>query len=352
MLGVVRVACVGLSVPSCSRPSAPTSPPIVASPASSAPATPLPDALASALFAEPSVPAAAPARPAPALSVADAHRLLFVPDDANVPACADGSRQDQVHCLLAARYASDPRALALATSLFDTTGDIAGVLPAETMDGGFRGKLHLVPEPPVLTRRKHLEWASSAMADYDDFFHRLSPAFAATDPLPYRWRALGFRFMRSEGRTTPSAYASGWDVAYNVDGSLNTSADAVRELLFHEIFHLNDEAHGDWSVAALGPTFDAIVARCRTSTACLTPYAPTNTRVRGGTYYAFQPNNGAAVHEYAAELALRYYREQRAVLRGEQPLAPFKCGPLENASAWSLLSREFFSGIDRTAACR
>ncbi len=140
-------------------------------------------------------------------------------------------------------------------------------------------------------------------------------------------------------------------IAYNVDGSLNTSPDAVRELLFHEIFHLNDVAHGDWSPAAMGAIFDSIVARCHASTPCLAPYAPTTTLVRGGTYYAFQQNNGAPVREYAAELALRYYREQRAVMRGAPPAVRFKCGRPENGRAWTLLVDEFFAGVDRTAPC-
>src|SRR6185369_9315892 len=147
---------------------------------------------------------------------------------------------------------------------------------------------------------------------------------------------------RSVKRTTPSAYASGWTVAYNVAGSLNTSAGAVRETLFHEIFHLNDAAHGDWSPRVLGPVFDAIVARCGTRVACLRPYAPGDTMVRGGTYYAFQPDNGESVHEYGAELALRYYREQRAVIRRERLAAPaFKCGPDENRRAWTAMVAEF-----------
>jgi hypothetical protein len=171
--------------------------------------------------------------------------------------------------------------------------------------------------------------------------------------------------MRSVGARTPSAYAllrsplasqdAGtpieWTIAYNVDGSLNKSADAVRELLFHENFHLNDENHGDWSVRALGATFDSIVARCGTRMGCLTPFAPTEMTVRGGTYYAFHPNNGAAVREYAAELALRYYREQRAYAKDLPHPRRFKCGPKENAVSWKLLVDEFFGGVDHTPAC-
>ena len=74
--------------------------------------------------------------------------------------------------------------------------------------------------------------------------------------------------------------------------------------------------------------------------------------VRGGTYYAFQPNNGDAVHEYAAELALRYYRDNRVSMRGEALKKPgFKCGPPGNQRAWAALSGEFFGGVDRTPSC-
>ncbi len=136
-----------------------------------------------------------------------------------------------------------------------------------------------------------------------------------------------------------------------MNGSLLTSPGAVRETLFHELFHLNDEAHADWSHRALGAIFDSIVAKCGAHTACLTPYAPGTTKVRGGTYYPFQPGND--VGEYGAELALRYYLEQRAILRGE-PLgrAPFKCGPPENARAWRAIVSEFFGGVDRTQCSR
>src|SRR5688572_771661 len=116
----------------------------------------------------------------------------------------------------------------------------------------------------------------------------------------------------------PSAYAQDRSIAYNVAGSLHTSSDAVRETLFHEIFHLNDAARGGWSSQALSAIYDKIVARCGTDRKCLRPYAPMETTVRGGTYYAFQPGNG--VHEYAAELGTRYYREHRAVLK-KQALA-------------------------------
>jgi hypothetical protein len=189
---------------------------------------------------------------------------------------------------------------------------------------------------------------AAAAQEFDDFFAGLR----ATGTVRYRIRPVGFRFFRSVGKTTPSAYAEGWDVSYNVSGSLHGSADAVRETLFHEVFHLNDAAHEGWSGTHLRAVFDAIVARCGTRVACLRPYAPGDTMVKGGTYYAFQPDNGDAVHEYAAELALRWYKEQRLVRRGEKlGRPPFKCGPEENRRAWEALIAEFFGGADAVPAC-
>jgi hypothetical protein len=244
------------------------------------------------------------------------------------------------------RFAADAEAQTLALGLFDADADVVDVLPAQTFDGGYRGQIRLVPALPVGADRKHLEWVAGALHDFDAFF----AAVAAHGTARYRWRGLTLDFYRSVGNTTPNAFAWGWSVAYNVHGSIDTSADAVRETFFHEIFHLNDAGHGDWSPGALKATHDAIVARCGTRTACLTPYAPTATIVRRGTYYSFQPGNDE--HEYAAEVALRWYREQRAVVRGDPPVRPsFKCGPAENRTAWAAVESEFFGAVDLVPAC-
>jgi hypothetical protein len=151
---------------------------------------------------------------------------------------------------------------------------------------------------------------------------------------------------------TPSAFATSWTILYNVEGSLMNGADGVRETLWHELFHLNDEQHGDWSGKTLRSDYAAIVKTCGASTRCLAPYAPNDTVVRGGTYYAFQPNNGDAVHEYAAELAVRYYKEQTEMrARGKLKRRAFKCGPAENARSWQALVDEFFAGRDLVPAC-
>jgi len=246
---------------------------------------------------------------------------------------------------------------------------MAGVEVGHTMDGGYRGKIRIEPAVPVGENRHHLEWVAAAIGDIDTFFGELEKFRTRRDgidagatvtgrsvlytarspkPKPYRFEPITIRFMRSVGVRTPAAYAQDWEVAYNFNGSLNVSADSVRETMFHEIFHLNDAAHGAWSPSALGDVFDFIAKKCGTNTACLAPYTPGETMVRGGTYYSFQPGNG--VGEYAAELASRYYLEQRAALRGLPKPKAFKCGPPENARAWALMRDEFFAGVDAVPA--
>jgi hypothetical protein len=74
--------------------------------------------------------------------------------------------------------------------------------------------------------------------------------------------------------------------------------------------------------------------------------------VRGGTFYAFQPNNGDTVHEYGAELAVRYFKEQSEMLAaGKLTRRAFKCGPVENGRAWQALVGEFFAGRDLVPPC-
>ena len=271
---------------------------------------------------------------------------------ADVEACTDKivDSRERTTCLLGRVFAKDASALGAATKLFDETGTLAGLQAAETLDGGFRGTIQIVPEAPVGGERRHLTWVASALTDFDSLFGELAKGTPAPPPPSYRWRGLTLRFFRSKGRTTPSAFASDWTVAYNVNGSLHTSEGAVRETMFHEIFHLNDAARGDWSPRVLGVDYRAIVKKCGTDVRCLAPYAPGDTKVRGGTYYAFQPDNGVSVREYGAELALRWYREQRAIVRGEPVKRPFKCGPPENARAWRAIVDEFFH-VDRVPAC-
>ncbi len=287
---------------------------------------------------------AAKIEPVVRVSDDDAADILF--GSTIPPGCSGDAR---IECLIALRYGSDPQAKELAIALYQETGDVAGLGKDEMMNGGFRGILHLVPELPVGQYRKHLEWVVAAARDFEKFFADL---YAGQSPPKYRWRALTARFMRSVDRTTPSAYASPWTFSYNVKGSLLTSDAAVRETLFHEFFHMNDADHSDWSPKNLATDYDAILKKCGASIACLQPYAPNDTMVRGGTYYAFQQNNGAPVHEYGAELALRWYKEQRAMLRDHKlSQKAFKCGPPENARAWTSLVSEFFGGRDIVPAC-
>lgn len=258
---------------------------------------------------------------------------------------------DDVACLIEQAYRADAKASRLALELFQATGDVAGIGPEEVLDGGFRGTIKLVPQLPQGGYRKHLSWVSNGAQAIDHFFDGL---FAGQAMPNYRWRALEFRFVRSLVKHRPSAYAFDWTIEYNVEGSLNISEKAVRETLFHELFHLNDQAHGDWSAAHLAEDYRGILDKCGThpQLKCLAPYAPNDTLVRGGTYYAFQQNNGNTVHEYAAELAVRYFKEQSAMLaKGKLTQPAFKCGPAQNGRAWRALVDEFFAGRDLTKPC-
>jgi hypothetical protein len=286
-------------------------------------------------------PSSTPSAGAPRVTLDEARKLLpDAPRD-----CAD------IECLIERAYARDAKAQAAALALFRAGGDVAGVGPDETMDGGYRGKIHLVPELPIGKYRAHLTWVADSLRSIDGLFQKL---FTQQPAPAYRWRALQLRFVRSVGKRTPSAYAMGWLVEYNVEGSLLTSFEGVRETLFHEIFHTNDGAHGDWSEQALRKDYAAILARCgpRLTNRCLAPYAPNDTVVRGGLYYAFQQNNGDPVHEYAAELAVRYWKEQSAMLSAGKLSRPaFKCGPPENGRSWKALVDEFFGGRDLVPPC-
>lgn len=278
----------------------------------------------------------------PAISRALAQEILF-DTEAAPSTCTTSSEADQIRCLITARYAKDVKAQKTALAFYDASGTVMGVLPEQDFEGGYRGRLHLVPKLPVGALRTHLDWASGALTDFDVFFAGLksTPNF--------RWRALDFRFFESVKRRTPSAFAVDWSIGYNVSGSLFGSEAGVRNTLFHEVFHLNDQAHRNWSHRALGTIYDRIVEKCGERSDCLEPYAPDALKVKGGTYYSFHKNNG--VGEYAADLARRYYAEQRAILRGEKHLARFKCRTPENKEAWKLIVDEFFGGVDLTRTC-
>ncbi|MFN0248521.1 MAG: hypothetical protein ACKV2T_16635 [Kofleriaceae bacterium] len=270
------------------------------------------------------------------VSLRDAVKLLSPKTKSTCP---------DIDCLITSAYAADEDAKKIALALYLDLGHVAGVGPEEIMDGGYRGKIRLVPQLPVGDYRKHLEWTQASLVAIDAFFAELYPKQSWPS---YRWRGLQLRFVRSPGKRTPSAYAFDWVIEYNVNGSLLTTAAGVHETLVHELFHLNDFDHGDWSAKTLQTDYDAIVRKCGTKAKCLAPYAPNSTKVRAtGTYYAFQPNNGNGVHEYAAELAVRYFREQSEMMRDGKLARPaFKCGPRENARAWDALVNEFFAGRD------
>jgi len=261
-----------------------------------------------------------------------------------------GDDASRIRCRLDKRYASDRMANEQARTLFDRYSIVAGVGRNSRMDGGFRGIIELVPAWPTGRRTRLLGWVLGAHDRIERVLARTRAV--AARPVAYEHRGVTYEFVRSVGRHTPSAYASEWTIGFNVEGSLHRNADAVTATLVHEILHLNDE-QDRFTMYALRPLHDSILARCRGASRCLATYAPTRVRVRGGTYYSFQPNNGDAVVEYGAEVASRWFDEHEELERtGRLRSPPFKCGAPENAEAYRRVANQFFGGVDLTPACR
>ncbi len=271
--------------------------------------------------------------------------------DTNVDAgSAIGSTSTvEIETALKTLFRTDLKAEVIALTLLQKNGVRCDVENETDFDGGYRGTIHIVPALPILRDRNHLEWVAEGITKLDGLLGSLKARVEHPESVVYRATPNEVRFFRSVGRTTPSAYAADWKIGYNLAGSLNRSADAVYETLVHEVFHLNDQSHGEWSLARLTETHQRILARCGSNSACLAPYAPNDTKVRGGTYYSFQPGND--VQEYAAELAVRFFREQARALDGAPIPYRFKCAKPENAEAWRKLSEEFFGGLDLVPPC-
>jgi hypothetical protein len=257
---------------------------------------------------------------------------------------------DHAECLLRFRLASDPEALDIARTLYAHTKTLVGV-HARAAIAGYRGEesVELFPALPVGADRHHLDWLHASLQEFDDFVASLSSR--AARPVLFDPRPRAFVFFRTAEPSYPSAFCLEEVIAYNLRGLLHRDRHEMHETLFHELFHVNDARRGFWSIDTLGSLFDSIVARCRGDHDCLAPFAPHESIVPDGTYYAFDERTGDA-REYAAELALRYFIEQQAILHGELiRTPPFKCLTADNHIAWDLIVNEFFGGLDLSPDC-
>jgi hypothetical protein len=288
-------------------------------------------------------------------SLRDLDHAMFLDNPRGANSRLATCKDAPITSLIDFRLPGDSDAQQIAYALSRDFAVSTGVAQAHTMDGGYRGPIQIVPHVPHGATRKHLLWVLNAFKHIGEQLHALRTHANQPGPFPgYRARGIDVQFFESVGRTTPSAVALDWRLGYNVRGSLLHDETGVRETLVHEIFHLNDQAHGGFSEKHLTHIFEQIRHKCGAQTHCLAGYAPGDTIVRGGTFYAFQPGNDA--REYAAELAVRYFREQEAALAHHAHAKPlFKCGPAENREAWALLVHEFFDDIDATqssASCK
>lgn len=256
--------------------------------------------------------------------------------------------REHAQCLIDFRFADDSEALDLARALYARTGVLPGV-DTTTSHGTYGGTpIATQPALPVGDDRQHLAWLIASFERYEQVFAIL--VARAPRPIDFRLRPDAFGFFRTGTQTYPSAWGQGGVVGYNLDGPLHTNERDVLETIFHELFHLNDERRGGWSASALGELFEGIVRRCGRDDGCFGDFAPHDTRVPNGTYYPFDEAT-RDVREYAAELALRYFREHEAILDGTPLEPPFKCGSEENRVAWERLVEDFFGGLDLSRDC-
>jgi hypothetical protein len=267
-------------------------------------------------------------------------------------ACGARDTSGFTDCAIALRYGSDGESLQLARALLTRTGTVAGLETRGALRVGHLGTFPVEAAVPVGPYRHHLHWILSSLLEFEELFATVSRA--APQPVLFRTRPRALRFYRTAHVSFPSASASmtgAGTIAYNMHGVLHESRDLVAATLFHEVFHLNDVGHAAWSERTLPEIFEAIRQRCGSEHECYTPFAPDETRTPGGTYYAFDVRTGN-VREYAAELALRWYREHREVVFGRRaPHHPFKCMTAENSAAWGLVTNQFFGGTDLVPPC-
>ncbi|AKU93910.1 hypothetical protein AKJ09_00574 [Labilithrix luteola] len=252
-------------------------------------------------------------------------------------------------CAIDALYGDDSESWTLARELFDEHGTLPGTGAVHVIDAGYLGVMNTRAALPKGAYRHHLQWLVKGLRTIESVIAAV--ATTSSEPVLFRTRPHAVMFYKTDVPSYPSAYAMENVVGYNLEGPLHESEHKVMATLFHEIFHLNDAGHGDWSDRALSPLFSAILETCADDDACLEPYAPDDTKVPGGTYYPFDPRT-AAVREYAAEIGERWFVEHRAIVeRGEQPEQAFKCATSLNADAWSQVVGEFFGGVDLVAEC-
>ncbi len=271
-------------------------------------------------------------------------------DERCLAACPDSLPPRAHHeCLLELRFGSDPIALGLARALHRATDTLLGIDSRAAIDGYAGEEVSLFPALPLGDDRHHLAWLHASLGAYSSFVDALAPH--ASRLVTFEPRPQAIRFFRTAEPTYPSAFCIDGVISYNLNGPLHERPRDVHETLFHELFHVNDGRRGGWSSSALQGVFDTILERCGEEHDCFGPFAPHDTVVPQGTYYAFDQRT-RDVREYGAELALRYLVEHEPLLAGGEPkLPPFKCVTPENRIAWNLLVDEFFGGADLSPDC-
>ena len=189
-------------------------------------------------------------------------------------ACAD------IECLIENAYAKrSPRRRRSRSRCTANSGSVAGVGPDEIMDGGYRGKIHLVPQLPTGEYRKHLEWvARRARRSIDEFFAKLYDKQPAPElslaRAPAAVRALGRQAHAERVRDRLARRVQRRGLAAH-------DRDGVRETSSTSCSTPTTARTATGRRKTLQKDYDAIVAKCPARTIkCLAPYAPNDTEGR------------------------------------------------------------------------
>ena len=212
------------------------------------------------------------------------------------------------------------------------------------MDGGYRGKIHLVPQLPIGSYRNHIVWVSAAMTAFDEFFTALFKDHASTELSLARPR-VPVRALDQEAHAER--------VRDELDDRIQRrrlAADErdrrARDDVSRAVSPQRRRARRLVGEDSRRPTTTRSSRSAGQSAGAGAVRAERHEGPRDRHLLRVPAEQRRAVHEYAAELAVRYFKEQTEMLAAGKLKPAFKCGPPENARAWQALVDEFFAGRD------
>ena len=124
-------------------------------------------------------------RTRPVISAPAAARLLYPPvkrkrrrrkpftAKSALKKCPQADTAARIQCMLRTRYRRDRRAYRMVRKIYVQSGWVVGLEPAWWMNGGWRGRVRIVPQLPIRRYRYHLRYLQKTVRDYRFFFKNL-----------------------------------------------------------------------------------------------------------------------------------------------------------------------------------